>query len=249
MVKIKALILAAGYATRLYPLTLDRPKPLLPIAGKPLIEHILEKIEKLDDIDEILIVTNNKFFDNFRNWKRKYSFSKPIKIINDNTNSDDDKLGAVGDIEFAIDKEKIEDDILIVAGDNLFKFDLNNLLGLYKGKKHSVIALYDIKDKKIATKKYGIVEINKDNKIIDLEEKPENPKTTLVSTACYILAKESINELKKSIKEGNKHDNIGDFLHQLIKRKDVYGHVYKEKWFDIGSQEQLKEADMEWSIK
>lgn len=248
MVKVKSIILCAGYGTRLYPLTLDRPKPLLPIANKPIIEHILEKIEKVDEIDEILIVTNNKFFNNFRNWKRRYSFSKPIKILNDNTNSEEDKLGAVGDIGFAIEKEGIEGDVFVVGGDNLFKFDLRNLFDFFKEKKTSVIALYDIRDKSIAATKYGIVELDKNNKITDLEEKPEEPKTTLVSTACYILTKKAIEELKKSLSE-SQCDNLGDFFKKLIKIKNVHGLVFKEKWFDIGSRDQLKEADIEWSRK
>lgn len=245
---MKCILLCAGYGTRLYPLTLDRPKPLLPIAGKPMIEHILEKIEKVEDIDEVLIVTNNKFFNNFRNWKRKYSFSKPIKIINDNTNSDEGRLGAVGDIGFAIEKEKIEDDIFIVAGDNLFKFDLRKLFDFFKEKNTSVIALYDVQAKNIAVGKYGVIELDGNNKIINLEEKPKEPKTTLVSTACYILTEEDIKELKKSLNEEG-GDNIGDFLRKLIKIKKIYGLVFKEKWFDIGTSDQLKEADIEWSTK
>ena len=242
---MKCILLAAGYATRLYPLTLDMPKPLLPIAGKPMVEHILDKIENVDDIDEVLIVTNNKFFDHFRNWKRKYSFSKPVKIINDNTNSDEDKLGAVGDIGFAIENEKIEGDIFIVGGDNLFEFDLRKLFDFFKEKKASVIALYDVKDKSIAAGKYGVVEIDENNKAVDLEEKPKEPKTTLASTACYILTEDDTEELRKFLNK-EKGDNIGDFLRTLIKLKDVYGLVFKEKWFDIGSKEQLKEAEIEW---
>jgi glucose-1-phosphate thymidylyltransferase len=243
---MKCILLCAGYATRLYPLTLDMPKPLLQIAGKPMVEHILEKIEKVDDIDEVLIVTNNKFFNDFRNWRRKNSFSKPIKILNDNTNSGEDKLGAVGDIGFVIKEEKIEDDVFIVAGDNLFKFDLRRLFDFFREKKASVIALYDIKDKKIAAGKYGVVEIDNNNKITSLEEKPEEPKTTLVSTACYILKEEDIENLKKSLAEGMKHDNIGDFIRNLIEKKELYGLVFKEKWYDIGSKDQLKEADVNW---
>ena len=245
---MKCILLAAGYATRLYPLTLDMPKPLLPIAGKPMVEHILDKIENVDDIDEVLIVTNNKFFDHFRNWKRKYSFSKPVKIINDNTNSDEDKLGAVGDIGFAIEKEKIEGDIFIVGGDNLFEFDLRKLFDFFKEKKASVIALYDVKDKSIAAGKYGVVEIDENNKAVDLEEKPKEPKTTLASTACYILTEDDTEELRKFLNK-EKGDNIGDFLRTLIKLKDVYGLVFKEKWFDIGSKEQLKEANSVLGIK
>ena len=246
---MKCIILAAGYATRLYPLTLDRPKPLLPVAGKPMIEHILEKIEKVDDIDEILIITNNKFFNDFRNWKRKYSFSKPIKILDDGTTSDGDKLGAVGDIGFAAKEEKIEDDVFVVAGDNLFEFDLRNLFEFFKEKKTSAIALYDVKDKAIVAGKYGVVEIDKDNKIVGFKEKPEKPKTSLISTACYIFAEGDIEELKKSLAEGEKHDNLGDFIKWLIEKKEITGQVFKERWFDIGSKDQLKEADAEWSKK
>jgi len=244
---MKCIILAAGYATRLYPLTLDRPKPLLPVAGKAMVEHILDKIEKVDDIDEILIITNNKFFNDFRNWRRKFSFSKPIKIINDNTDSDDDRLGAVGDIGFAVKKEKVEDDVFVVAGDNLFEFDLRKLFEFFKEKKTSVIALYDVKDKAIAAGKYGVVEIDKDNKIISFEEKPEKPKTSLISTACYIFTEEDIEELKKSLAEEGKYDNPGDFIKWLIEKREIGGLGFKEKWFDIGSKDKLKEADVEWS--
>ena len=246
---MKCIILCAGYATRLYPLTLDRPKSLLPIAGKPLIEHILISIEKLDDIDEIFIITNNKFFDNFRNWKRNYSSAKPIKIINDNTKDEEDRLGAIGDIDFVVKQEKINDDILVVAGDNLFDFNLVYLHKFFNEKKVSVIALYDIQNKDLAAKKYGIVEISKSNRIINLEEKPENPKTTLVSTACYILSKEDIQELEKCIKQHQKPDNLGDFIKWLSRRKQIYGLVFQGKWFDIGNKEQLKEADKVWGKK
>jgi len=246
---MKCLILCAGYATRLYPLTLDIPKPLLSIAGKPLVEHILTKIEELEDIDEIFIVTNNKFFNNFRNWKRNYSSTKPIKIINDKTTSDEDRLGAIGDIDFVVKQEKIDGDLLIIAGDNLFKFTLVKLSDFFKEKNASVVALYDIKDKNIAAGKYGVVEIDQNKRIIDLEEKPSEPKTTLVSTACYILSKEDIHELEKCIKEHKKLDNLGDFIKCLSKRKYVYGFVFNERWVDIGSHEQLKEADIAWSRK
>ena len=246
---MKCILLCGGYGTRLYPLTLDRSKPLLPIANKPMIEHILEKIEKVGDIDEVLIVTNNKFFNNFRNWKRKFSFSKPIKIINDYTNTNEDRLGAVGDIYFVIKKENVEDDVFIVGGDNLFKFDLRKLVDFFKEKNSPVIALYDVKDKSIAAGRYGVVELDENNKIKNLEEKPKEPKTSLVSTACYILPEESIQDLKEFISQKEKSDNLGDFFNWLITKKNLYGLVYKEKWFDIGTRDQLKEADIEWSKK
>ncbi len=249
MIKIKAILLCAGYATRLYPLTLDRPKPLLPIAGKPIIEHILERMENLEHLDEVFIITNNKFFNDFRNWKRKFAYSKPIKIINDKTASDQDKLGAVGDILFAINEEKIDDDLMVVAGDNLFKFSLKWLMEFFNEKKRSVIALYDIKDKELAARKYGIVELDKNKKIVGFEEKPEAPKTTLASTACYIFSREDVHKFESCSKEGSNLDNLGDFIKWLIKKKDVYGYTFSEKWFDIGSPKQLREAEEVWSRK
>lgn len=246
---MKCIILCAGYGTRLYPLTLDRPKPLLPIAGRHILEHILIRIEKLDVIDEILIVTNDKFFDNFRDWKRKYSSTKPIKIINDKTKNEEDRLGAIGDIDFAIKQEKIDEDLLVIAGDNLFDFNLNLLFEFFKEKNSSVVALYDIKDKNKAAKKYGVVELDKNNKIVNLEEKPEFPKTTLVSTGCYIFSKTGIEELEKCIERHEKPDNLGDFIKWLSKLKNIYGFIFNEDWFDIGNQEQLKKADIIWSRK
>jgi|TARA_B100001964_G_scaffold217781_2_gene258176 glucose-1-phosphate thymidylyltransferase len=242
VIKIKAILLAAGYGTRLYPLTLNKPKPLLEINNKPMIEHIIPKIEEIADIDEIYVITNNKFYKTFVEWKIGYRTNKKIEIINDETNSDEDKLGAIGDMQFAIKNKNIDDDILIVAGDNLFEFSLRKLNDFFKEKNVSVIALYDVKDKNIIKGKYGAVEIDQNNKIIGVEEKPEEPKTTLASTACYIFAKKDIEELEKCIKDHNKPDNLGDFIKYLANKEDVYGLAFTERWIDIGSKEQLEEA-------
>lgn len=244
---MKCILLCAGYSTRLYPLTLDQPKPLLPIAGKPMVEHILEKIEKVGNIDEVLIVSNNKFFDNFRNWKRKFSFSKPIKILNDGSNSNDDRLGAIGDINYALKQENIDEEVFVVAGDNLFKFDLRELFSLFREKKSSVIALYDIKDRSLAAGKYGVVELSDDCKILDIEEKPDEPRSTIVSTACYIFSEEVVRELKNKLSEEN-IDNIGDFVKHVAKDYALYGKIFDEDWIDIGSPTELKKANMGWNL-
>lgn len=250
MIIIKGIVLCAGFATRLYPLTLDMPKPLLPIAGKPIIEWILPKIEEIDEISEILIVTNQRFYNNFRNWKRKYSSSKPIKILNDKTTSDYNKLGAVGDIDFAVKNEKIsKEDLLVVAGDNLFDFELKKLLNLFNEKKASIIALYDVRDKGLIRGRYGAVVLDKNNKVINIEEKPLEPKTTLASTACYIISKEDVAIMEGSLVEHKKLDNLGELIRLLAEKGNLYGLIFNGKWFDIGDKQQLREADKEWSIK
>ncbi len=249
MIKIKCIVLAAGYGTRLYPLTRETPKPLLPVAGTPMIEHILSRVTEVEPIDNIYIVTNNKFFNHFTDWLEHYESRIPIKIINDGTNSEHDRLGAVGDIHFAITHEKIDEDILIVAGDNLFDFSLHNLYQFYCQKRASVIALYDVKHKHIIANKLGAVEVSNEKKIIRFEEKPAEPSTTLASTACYIITKEDVEFLEKCIIENRRLDNLGDFIKFLAEQKHVYGFVFEEKWFDIGSHEQLQEADQFWRQK
>jgi glucose-1-phosphate thymidylyltransferase len=242
---MKALILAAGYATRLYPLTLNFPKPLLKVGGRPIVEHIIAKIAGAG-ADEIFIVTNDKYYPHFLDWSGSFRSNVPVKIINDGTKSNEDRLGAVGDINFVITNENIQEDLMIIAGDNLFEFDIKDLAALSGKKNSSAIAARDINDFE-AAKRFGVLALGKDNKIVEFAEKPAQPKSTLVSTACYVLKKEDVEELKKCFKE-MKPDNLGDFITYLISKKDVYAYVFSEQWFDIGSHEQLKEADIFYSL-
>ncbi len=240
---MKAIILAAGYATRLYPLTKDKPKPLLIVAGKPMVEHILDKIIVLDDVDEVFIVTNNKFYSHFENWLKVYSYPKKIKIINDGTNTNEDRLGAIGDIDFVIKQENIDDDLLVIAGDNLFEFSLKDFADYSKEKKTSIIALFDLKEKDKVANKFGVVIIDENKKVIDFEEKPSEPKSTLAATACYLYKKEDIAKLKDYLKERESTDAPGHFFEYLSKQKPVYAFIFEGRWWDIGSLEQLEEAD------
>jgi glucose-1-phosphate thymidylyltransferase len=246
---MKVIILAAGYATRLYPLTLEQPKSLLDIGNKKMIEYIISKIDQVKQVNEIFIVSNDKFYNNFLEWAQNYKSRKPIKIINDGTKSNQDRLGAVGDIRYVIEAEKIDDDVLVIAGDNLFEFSLKDFYDFFEEKNSCVVALYDIKEKEKASKKFGVVLIDNTNKIIEFEEKPAEPKTSLVSTACYIFSKEDMSLLKKCLDESVALDNLGDFIKWLIKKKDVYGFVFDDMWFDIGSPEQLEEVKEHYNNK
>jgi len=239
---MKCIILAAGYGTRLYPLTKNTPKPLIKIADKPIIEHILEKIIPLEEIDKIYVVTNAKFFPHFQYWLQSYNSLKEIKILNDGTLNNDDRLGAIGDINFTISKMKINDDLLVIAGDNLFDFSLKELSQFYKKKKSSVVALYDLEDKNKVANKYGVVEVNEESKIIGFEEKPVEPKSSLASTACYIFSKSNVEQLVNSFNQGKNIDNLGHFIKWLAEHDQVHGFPFKGKWFDIGSFNQLEEA-------
>jgi glucose-1-phosphate thymidylyltransferase len=242
---MKALILAAGYAKRLWPLTLEQPKPLLIVGRKPMIEHITEKLEEINAIDAIYIVTNNKFYKKFLEWAKKYKGEKKIEIINDATMTEEGKLGAIGDIHFAVKQKKIDDDLFIIAGDNLFDFDIFKLVDKSEENNASAIGLYKLTTIDDA-RKFGVVAIDYYDKITNFEEKPQNPKSTLIATACYFLIKEDLKELEVCINENKKPDNMGEFIRHLSQRKPVYGVIYESGWADIGSLEQLRAADIKY---
>lgn len=242
---MKAIILCAGYATRLYPLTLNQPKPLLEVHGKPILEHIILKINEIDFVDEIFVVTNDKFAGHFEDWAKNFSSDKKITIVNDGTKSNEDRLGSLGDIQHVIKTYSLGDDLLIIAGDNIFEFSLGDAASLFSRKNKTIVVLYDVKDKELA-KQYGIVTINEDFKMTDFVEKPENPPSTLSSTGIYFYPKEVAGFLMDYGKGGENTDKAGNFLEWLHKKDEVYCYVSDKKWFDIGSLDQLEKAREEF---
>ena len=206
-----------------------------------MVDHIMDKVNQIKEVDEIFIVTNDRFFTQFQDWHQSTKQKSSVKIVNDGTKSNEDRLGAMGDLHYTINKKTIKDDVLLIGGDNLFEFSLKDLVELSRKKNASAIALFDIKDKSKCAKKLGVATIDHTNRITSFEEKPEQPKSTLAATLCYILKKESITKLPSFIREG-KADNAGSFIAWLIKSEQVYGLPFSERWFDIGSIEALEEA-------
>ncbi len=235
------ILLAAGYATRLHPLTEDTPKPLLKVAGKAIIEHIIAKLEELDNIGKIYVVANDKFERHFLEWLHNFDAKIPIEIINDGTKSNEDRLGALGDIHYAIKIKNIDDDVAVIAGDNLFEFSLKEPFNLFKKTKSNVVALCDVHDFELA-KQYGVVGVE-NNIVVNFEEKPPEPKSTLVSTGVYLFPKKTLPLIKKYIDQGNNPDKSGSFIEWLHKRDRVYAYTTDKKWYDVGSFEQLERAN------
>ncbi|MCB1195881.1 nucleotidyltransferase family protein [bacterium] len=238
---MKAIIMAAGYATRLYPLTENKAKPLLPIAGKPIIEYIIDKLEVFDAIDAIYVVTNQKFHRQFEEWAHVYSYKKPIEIINDGTLSNDDRLGAIGDMNFVIKQKKIDDDLIVVAGDNIFDFSLEALKQFSKNK-NLVICAYNVGDIKLASR-YGIVSVNQNAQVTSFVEKPAQPPSTLAALGIYLFKRGAVSLIKRYIDEGNNQDAPGFFVQWVYKVEDVYAYVFNGQWFDIGDLESYNHAD------
>lgn len=244
MPSMEAVILAAGYGTRLKHLTEDTPKPLLKIAGKPIIERIIEHLAELKEIERIHIVTNDKFEKHFLSWLGNFDAKLPVDILNDGTTSNENRLGALGDINYAIKQKSIVNDIIVIAGDNLFDMSLKEVVSIFRKRNHNTIVLHDVKDLELA-RHYGVVETD-NNIVVNFEEKPLSPKSTLISTGIYLFPKKTINLIEKYIAQGNNPDKTGSFIEWLHKRENVYAYVTEKRWYDIGSLEQLEKANKEF---
>ena len=245
MRKIKAIITCAGFATRLWPLTRDFPKPLLEVKGKPIVEHIIDKLLEIPEVDAAFIVTNSRFYDSFEKWLSQMSFRIPIKVIDDGTSKNEDRLGQIGDILLVLEKEKVDDDVVIIAGDNLFNFSLKDSHETFRKSKSVMNPLYDIGSVNDA-KQLGVAVLDENNCFSEFFEKPENPKSTLVSLGIYFFPKEKLSLIKEYITSGENPDKMGYFLSWLMKRDKVIGHTYYEKWFDIGWIKSLEQARKEF---
>lgn len=239
------LILAAGYATRLYPLTETQPKPLLPVAGKPMIEWVIDNLAPIPDIHRVFIVTNNKFFNAFSSWAEGYQKKQPklsFTIVNDGSTSDTDKLGAIGDIHYVLHHEKIlGEDLLVVAGDNLFSEPIHVFAETAKAYP-ATVALYDVGDLE-AIKKYNNITTDQQGRITHFEEKPSLPTSTLTGIALYYYRAEVLPLVDTYLAEGNNADQPGRLIQWLYPRIDVHTWTVPGTWFDIGSKETLVEAN------
>ena len=241
---MKVLILAAGYATRLYPLTLTQPKPLLPVAGQPMIEYVLDNLAPIGGIDRVYVVTNAKFAGHFQQWSQAYRASKSkldFTIVNDGSTDDSNKLGAIGDINLVIAREKIADDLIVVAGDNLFSQSLEDFGKHCRKMNAPVLAVYDVGSLE-EIKKYNSITLDASGQITFFEEKPAQPASTLTGIALYYYPKAILPMIRQYVAEGNNPDQPGRLIQWLYTRTPVYTWRVPGIWFDIGAKESLDQA-------
>ena len=240
---MKAVVLAGGYATRLWPVTKHRPKMLLPIGETTVIDRIFRALEGDDRIETVYVSTNERFAPEFEAHIEASEFEKPVLSVEDTT-EETEKFGVVGALGQLVEREGIDEDLLVVAGDNLIGFDLSEFVDYFESKGTATLAAYDVGDRQKA-KSYGLVELE-DDRVVDFQEKPEEPNSTLVSIACYGFSRESL-RFEEYLSDGNNPDEPGWFLQWLQSRESVHAFVFEEPWFDIGTPESYLEA-VEWEL-
>ena len=232
--QMKVIILAAGYATRLYPITKNKAKPLLEVGGKTILNHIMEKVEKVTEINEVFIVTNEKFTPAFTEWAENYQGDKPIVVINDRTTTNDNRLGAIADMQYVIETEKIDEDIMVLAGDNLFEFELTEFVEFYQQMNADCITAHELDDIE-DLKQTGVVFLSEENRVMLFEEKPNQPKSNYAVPPFYIYQRETLPLIKRYLREGHNPDAPGNFIPWLIRNKTVYAYRFEGMRYDIGT--------------
>lgn len=237
---MKCIILAAGYATRLYPLTRDFPKPLLDVQGKSILEWLVKDVETIAQIDEIIIVSNHKFYQQFLLWKDALHSRVAVTIVDDGSTSNDNRLGAVRDIGFAIEECGIEDDLLVMAGDNLLGFSIKGFAEFYNEKKAACIMChYEPSIEKL--RRTGVAIVDKNGKVLSMQEKPEEPQSNWAVPPFYIYPSDNLNYIMEGIKSRScSVDAPGSFIAWLCQKVDVYAYPMPGKRYDIGNMESYK---------
>ena len=245
-----AILLAAGYATRLYPLTKDKPKSLLPLGNRLIIDYIMDSVDRIPDLNKVALITNSRFASQFEEWANSQDRTNkaPIVILDDGTTDDSNKLGAIGDIQFTIDKLGIDDDICILAGDNIFTYSIENMHAFFREK--NAPTLVGIRVPELHQRqKLGIAEIDDNGQIIDMEEKPQEPKSEWAIYATYFYNKEIIPMVKTYLDEGNSPDAPGNFPSWLYKRMPVFAFKDDGGCIDIGTLENYEATCKEYESK
>lgn len=242
---MKAVILAAGYATRLYPLTLDRPKALLSVGGRPMLDRLLDQLEVVDGLDEVYVVTNSKFAGAFRDWAAGRS-GPAVRIVDDGTIDEESRLGAIGDLDLTIRQARLDDDVLVLAGDNLFSESIAPFPVFALGKGGAALGVYDVGDLE-TIRRYAVIELDGDDRVTLLEEKPDEPRSTLAGIALYFYPRSALGLVAEYLAEGNNPDQPGRLVQWLYPRTPVYGWRVPGRWYDVGSKETLAEADRAFS--
>ena len=243
---MKNIVIAAGYATRLYPLTENFPKPLLKIGERSILDRILDDVDGIEDIDEHIIVTNHKFSEIFNNWvseRKQKPGTKPIRIIDDGTTDNENRLGAVKDLLLAIDEFDINDDIMVLAADNILNFSFQGFVNFFKQKNTSVIMCHH-EPELYKLQRTGVIAVDDDMKVLEMQEKPEHPVSNWAVPPFYIYKKNDLPLIRDCLNHGCGFDAPGNLAHYLVNATTIHAWIMPGSRYDIGSLDSYKEAQI-----
>ena len=240
---MKCLILVAGYATRMYALSEECPKPLLTVKGKSILDWLLEDLRTSDQIDEFLLISNHKFISFFRDWVERQSI--PIRLVDNGTCTNETRLGAVRDIQFAVDAAGIDDDLLVVAGDHLLDFSLTRFIDFTQEKQTSCIMHCYEPDRRCLSRS-GVCEIGADDRLLGMEEKPAEPKTHWCALPFYFYTAEDVRKIKTAIEQGCGVDAPGSLAAWMCEHSVVHSMLLPGKRYDIGDLESYEKVQKEY---
>jgi glucose-1-phosphate thymidylyltransferase len=222
---------------------------LLPLAGRPMLDYLMDRVDDIDELDEVQLVTNARFAADFSTWAARRSGRLPVVVIDDGTTSNEDRLGAIGDIRFTIERAGLEgEELFVVAGDNLIEYDLRDFVSFWRERRGSAIAIRHEPDPELI-RHYGVVELDDRERVISFEEKPAAPRSALHATASYLYPAEHAGLIPTYLDEGNPPDAPGNFVAWLHSRVPVHGYRFRGEWLDIGNREQLLEADNRMRVR
>ncbi len=239
---MKSIILAAGYATRLYPLTQNFPKPLLKVCGKSILDRLIADIDVFPEINEHIIISNHKFISHFEQWKKQSSYKKKITILDDLSTENENRLGAVKDIAFALETLQVNESVLVLAGDNVLDFSLRSFVE-YQQKKQSACIMRHFENDKEKLQRTGVAVIDENEKVIKMQEKPQNPQSSWAVPPFYIYTKEDLPFIKNAVKENKcKTDAPGEFISWFCSVRSVYAWKMTGTRHDIGNLKSYEEA-------
>lgn len=238
---MKNIVIAAGYATRLGELTKNFPKPLLKIGENTILGRMLDDIDKIPEIDKHIIITNHKFAGIFEEWASEQSYTKPVTIVDDGTETNDTRLGAVCDLLFAMDKLKIDDDMLVVAADNILFFSFQEFVDFAKAKGTSCIMCHEQPSIE-KLQRTGVIVLDDNDKVLNMEEKPQEPKSHWAVPPFYIYLKKDLEKVRHSVDNGCGKDAPGNLAHYMVEQVEMHAWKMTAGRFDIGSLDTYKEA-------
>lgn len=238
---MKNIVIAAGYATRLGELTKNFPKPLLEIGSSTILGRMLDDIDRIPDIDEHIIITNHRFAPVFEDWAARQSYTKPLTVIDDGTSTNETRLGAVCDLLFAMERLKIDDDMLVVAADNILMFSFQEFVDFAKGKGTSCIMCHEQPSIE-RLQRTGVVVLDEDFRVLDMEEKPREPKSHWAVPPFYIYMKKDLPLVRHSVENGCGKDAPGNLAHYMVDNTVMHAWPMSAGRFDIGSLDSYEEA-------